>query len=79
MLLLIFVLMLVLHQDTWLWDDATVVLGFIPWGLFYHACFSVAVAVLAGFAICFAWPHELERWADEKVSSDPPQDPPSTA
>ena len=55
--------MLILHQDSWLWDNTTMVFGFMPAGLFYHACFSMSVAVLAVLAIKFIWPHDLERWA----------------
>ena len=28
-----------LHQDFWLWDDATLVAGFLPIGLAYHAAY----------------------------------------
>ena len=31
------VLLFVLHQDFWLWEDTTLVFGFIPIGLAYHA------------------------------------------
>ncbi|MFT4640078.1 MAG: hypothetical protein ACI8T1_003403 [Verrucomicrobiales bacterium] len=55
--------MLVLHQDFWLWENTNLMFGFMPTGLVYHACFSIAVAVLAVLAIIFAWPHDLIRWA----------------
>lgn len=58
--------MLILHQDFWLWDNTNLVFGFMPVGLFYHACFSIAVAILAVFAIKFAWPNELVDWATTK-------------
>lgn len=61
----LFFLMLVLHQDCWLWENDAAVMGFIPVGLFYHACYSVAVALLAALAIRFAWPVKLEEWAAE--------------
>ena len=38
-------LLLVLHQDVWFWEDTTLVLGFLPVGLFFHACLSVAASV----------------------------------
>ncbi len=63
LLIFIAIAMLVLHQDFWLWDNTNLVLGFIPVGLAYHACFSIAVAILATLAIKFAWPHDLIRWA----------------
>jgi hypothetical protein len=59
--------MLILHQDSWLWSNTSLVFDFIPVGLFYHACFSIAVAVLAVLAIKFIWPHDLERWATSKT------------
>ena len=64
---LIFVLaiaMAVLHQDFWLWDDATLVFGFMPAGLAYHATYSIVAALLWALAIKIAWPHELEAMAE---------------
>ena len=55
--------LLILHQDIWFWKDTSLVLGFIPVGLFYHACFSISVALLGLLAIKYLWPHDLERWA----------------
>ncbi|MCL4211741.1 MAG: hypothetical protein KJZ68_13885 [Phycisphaerales bacterium] len=55
----------VLHQDVWFWGDVTLVLGVVPVGLFYHACFSVACAMVWALAVKFAWPQHLEAWADE--------------
>lgn len=62
----LFFVMLVLHQDTWAWDDASLVLGFLPVGLAYHAAFSICCAILGGLAIRHIWPHQLEAFADEK-------------
>ena len=39
------VLLLVLHQDNWLWNDGTLVFGFMPIGLLYHAGISMAASV----------------------------------
>jgi len=63
---LLFLLMLVLHQDSWAWDDQSLVLGFLPVGLAYHAGFSICCAILGGLAIKHVWPHELEAFADGK-------------
>lgn len=49
-------LLLVLHQDNWLWDDGSLVLGFMPIGLFYHACISVAASVTWFLAARYCWP-----------------------
>lgn len=50
----------ILHQDLWLWDDATLVLGFLPAGLAYHAGFTLATAGLWAAAVRFAWPADAE-------------------
>ena len=51
----------VLHQDIWFWRSPYLVFGFIPIGLFYHACFSAAAALLMWLLVTFAWPSHLER------------------
>ncbi|MHC5004701.1 MAG: DUF3311 domain-containing protein [Planctomycetota bacterium] len=54
-----------LHQDLWFWNDRTLVLGVLPIGLAYHALFSLAAAGLWALAVRFAWPRHIEQWADE--------------
>jgi hypothetical protein len=61
----------VLHHDFWWWSDRTLILGFLPIGLAYHAAFSVAAALLWLAANRFAWPEELEAWADEAPAANP--------
>ena len=56
----------VLHQDFWNWDSDRNVFGFMPIGLFYHACYSLVAATLWFFAIKFAWPKELVEWAEKE-------------
>ena len=53
-------LLVVLHQDNWFWDDPTLVFGFIPIGLFYHACLSVAASLVWFWATIYCWPEEVE-------------------
>ena len=53
-------LLLVLHQDNWLWTDARLVFGFMPVGLLYHACLSVAAALVWWLAVRYAWPIDPE-------------------
>ena len=55
----------VLHQDIWFWRSSYLVFGFIPIGLFYHACFSVAAALLMWLLVTFAWPSHLEREVEQ--------------
>ena len=61
-----------LHHDVWFWRSARpLVFGFLPIGLFYHACFSVVVVLLLSLLVAQAWPERLEREADgERRPSD---------
>ena len=64
-----------LHQDIWFWDTARpLVFGFLPIGLFYHAAYSVAVALLMVALIRWAWPAELERDVEGAEPSPSPKD-----
>lgn len=62
---IIFVLLFFLHQDFWNWDNRGLVFGFLPVGLAYHAAFSLAAALLWASAVKWAWPSDVEAWADE--------------
>ena len=61
---IVFVLLLLLHQDSWNWDNANLILGFMPVGLFYHVCYSLVAALFWGIVMKVAWPTELEEWAE---------------
>jgi hypothetical protein len=51
------VAMYALHQDVWFWRTAQpIVLGLFPIGLFYHAMYAAAVALLMALLVRFAWP-----------------------
>lgn len=54
-------LLVILHQDNWNWDNDTLMFGFMPVGLFYHACISVAATVIWFLATIFIWPAELHE------------------
>ena len=61
---LVFVLiaaMVALHQDFWLWKDNSLVFGFLPIGLAYHAGYSLLAAVVMWFLVKLAWPKHLEH------------------
>ena len=60
LLLFAILVLLILHQDNWFWTDDTLVLGFMPIGLFYHACLSLLAGVTWWFATKFFWPRGLE-------------------
>jgi len=64
-----FIVLAVLHQDTWNWDSDKLVLGFIPIGLAYHAAYSMVAALFWALVVIFAWPTKLEKWADGEEES----------
>ncbi|MCP9495277.1 MAG: DUF3311 domain-containing protein [Pyrinomonadaceae bacterium MAG19_C2-C3] len=56
------IILYLLHQDFWFWRTARpFVFGFIPIGLFYHACFSVAATLLMWLLVKHAYPTHIER------------------
>ena len=57
------VLLFLVHQDFWWWGDGTLVWGFLPVGLAYHALFSVAAGLVWALALKTIWPHRWEAWA----------------
>lgn len=61
--IIVFVVLAILHQDSWNWDNKNLVFGFMPVGLAYHAGYSIMAAVFWGIVIKVAWPSELEEWA----------------
>ncbi len=58
-------LLIVLHQDFWFWTNDTLVFGFVPIGLFFHACISVAASVTWFLATRHCWPAELMKGEEE--------------
>jgi len=54
------ILLLAIHQDFWNWENTTLVFGFLPIALFYHACISVAAAATWFLATKVAWPVDDE-------------------
>ncbi len=63
-------LLAVLHQDFWLWDDPTLVFGVLPAGLAYHVLYSIAAAAVWALAVRYAWPSEIEAFAESEDDSD---------
>lgn len=59
------VLLLILHQDNWFWDDDTLLMGFLPIGLFWHACISIAATLTWFLATKIAWPIDESQRFDE--------------
>jgi len=72
LLVMIVVALYLLHQDFWFWRTAQpLVLGFIPIGLFYHACYTVAVSLMMWLLVKHAWPEHLEEgWGDGETGGE---------
>ncbi len=57
----------ILHQDIWFWRTAhPLVFGFVPIGLFYQGCFSVAATLLMWLLVKHAWPVHLEEEIEQQ-------------
>ena len=54
----------ILHQDFWNWDNASLVFGFMPMGLAYHALYTLVATAFWAVVIKVAWPTKLEEWAE---------------
>jgi hypothetical protein len=65
LLVIAVVVVYVLHQDFWFWRTARIFgvipFGFLPVGLFYHACFAVLASLLMWLLVKYAWPSHLEQ------------------
>ena len=57
-LYLVWIALFILHNDLWLWNDSSLLLG-LPVGLLYHAGFCLAAAVLMGLLVTYAQPRHL--------------------
>ena len=53
-------LLIVLHQDIWLWDNPKLVFGFLPITLAYHMGISIGAGITWYLAIHYCWPFEKE-------------------
>jgi hypothetical protein len=71
LLVIAVVTLYILHQDIWFWRTAhPLVFGFVPIGLFYQACFSVAASLLMALLVKFAWPVHLEEEIEQRESEE---------
>ena len=69
LLVIIVGVLYVLHQDFWFWRAAhPLVFGFLPVGLFYHACYTVATVLVMMLLVRMAWPSELEEGGGDAAS-----------
>lgn len=60
-----------LHHDFWWWNSQRIVWGFLPVGLAYHAAYSLAAAALWALACRWAWPEDVEAWAEQTPAELP--------
>ena len=62
LLTLVVIALYISHQDFWNWRKAyPLAFGFVPVGLWYHACFVAAAALVMWMLVTFAWPAHLEE------------------
>lgn len=64
------ILLVILHQDFWFWENDYAVFGFIPMGLFYHAMISLGAAATWYLATVYAWPEGVEDVQPEYDESE---------
>ena len=60
----VLIVLTILHYDFWYWDDDSLIFGFMPIGLLYHAGISLLAGLTWFFVVQFAWPSWIEEWAD---------------
>jgi hypothetical protein len=58
------VLMIVLQQDCFDWESASLVWGFLPQTLLYQASISIATAIVWLIAVRFCWPEDGQADGD---------------
>jgi len=58
-------LLFLLHNDLWLWNDASLTLG-LPAGLLYHVAYCLAVTALMAVLVRFAWPLDRADRPEER-------------
>lgn len=61
LLTLMVIVVIALHHDVWNWTNKTLVLGFLPVGLAYHAGYAVLASLMMAVLVKAAWPSHLEE------------------
>ncbi|PQO36068.1 DUF3311 domain-containing protein [Bremerella cremea] len=56
---LLVVALIILRQDLWLWNNGTLVWGFMPITLLWQAGISIGASIVWFLATIFAWPSDL--------------------
>ncbi len=52
--------LVLLHQGSWFWSDARLVLG-LPVNLFYHLILSLLLSAIMIVVVLLAWPRYLDK------------------
>ena len=63
-------LLVVIHQDVWNWNNGRLVLGFLPITLAFHSGISIGAGIAWFLAINFAWPEGLDDEADAAATRE---------
>jgi hypothetical protein len=73
-LCILVIILYVLHQDLWFWRTARPLLfGFLPVGIWYHVCFTVAVSLVMWLLIKQVWPAHLEEEFENEATTSASQ------
>ena len=73
-LALLVAVVIALHQDFWNWTDKSLVLGFLPIGLAYHAGYAIVATITMAILVKYAWPHHLEEADKLTTPAEPVED-----
>jgi len=58
------IIVYLMHNDLWFWDNPTLVLG-IPIGLFYHIIYCFVASLILYLLIKNAWPKFVDEVDDD--------------
>ena len=68
-LVLLVIVLYALHQDVWFWRTTEpIVFGFLPIGVFYHVCYTLAISLVMWLLVKLAWPAHLEAITEEETA-----------
>jgi hypothetical protein len=65
------IVVILLHQDFWLWKDRTLVFGFLPIGLAYHGAYAIVASLTMALMVRFLWPSDLEEEVEALQQAKP--------
>lgn len=64
------VLLILVHQDVWFWSDNSLVFGFMPITLVFHAGISIAASITWYLATKYCWP-DVDNDDSAPAASEP--------